>query len=323
MGSGILSIVYCIYYAEGDIGMNRDSSHALRADFNRHIGASLFAVALLASFDVTAQEGSAAEIGKKLANPLGNVWALFTEVDYNWSEGDLSNGKWRSGQTVLLQPVMPIPLTDDSSLITRPTLPVILSIDQPNGIKNPETGEASFSSNDGLGDMQLPLLYTRTPAEGERWQFGYGPTLQFPTHSGGLGTDTWEAGPAGVVIYKTEALTAGFLAQYWWNYAEDGSDVQDTSHGSLLYFGFWNLPNAWQVGFNPTITYNDKAESNNKWNVPVGLTVAKTIKFGNLPIKFQLGVQKSIVRQEALGQDFQIKINIIPVIPGLVKNPIF
>lgn len=118
-------------------------------------------------------------------------------------------------------------------------------------------------------------------------------------------------------------MTAGFLGQYWWNYAEDGNDVPDTSHGSLLYFAFWNLPNAWQVGFNPTITYTDKASSDNKWNVPVGLVVAKTVKFGTLPIKFQLGVEKSFIRQEELGQDFQVKLNIIPVVPSLIRNPLF
>jgi outer membrane putative beta-barrel porin/alpha-amylase len=294
--------------------------HGPGGSMTRSISACLFAIATPA---LATAEDSAAEIGKKLANPLGNVWALFTEIDYNWSEGDLSNGKWRTGQAIIVQPVMPFPLTENSTLITRPTLPLITSLDQPDGIKNPETGEASFSSKDGLGDMQLPMLYTKNPTPGDRWQFGYGPTFQFPTHSGDLGTDTWEAGPAGVVIYKTEAVTTGLLAQYWWSYAEDGNDVEDTSHGSLLYFGFWNLPNAWQVGFNPTITYNDKAASDNKWNVPVGLTVAKTVKFGNLPIKFQFGVQKSVVREEALGNDFQIKLNIIPVIPGLVNNPLF
>jgi len=282
-----------------------------------------FALLVSVSLSAPAQAESAAEIGKKLANPLGNVWALFTEADYNWYEGDLSNGERRSGQDILLQPVMPVPLTEDSMLIGRPVLPVILSVDQPDGIKNSDTGEASFSTNDGFGDLQLPLLYTRPPASGERWQFGYGPTLQFPTHSGGLGTDTWEAGPAGVVIYKTDAVTAGVLAQYWWNYAEDGSDVQDTSHGSLLYFSFWNLPDAWQVGFNPTITFDDKAAGDNKWNVPVGLVVARTVMFGKLPVKFELGVEKSIVRQEALGQDVQVKLNIIPVIPGLIKEPLF
>ena len=270
-----------------------------------------------------AQTASAAEIGKQLANPLSNIWALFTEVDYNWSEGDLSNGKWRTGQAVILQPVMPIPLTKNAKLITRPTLPVIINVDQPDGFKPGDTGEATFDSNDGLGDLSLPLLYSPEPAPGQKWSLAAGPTFQFPTHSGGLGTDTYEAGPAAALIYKTDKVTAGTLVQYWWNYAEDGSDVDDTSHGSALYFAFWNLPDAWQVGFNPTITYNDEAAGDNKWNVPIGAVVAKTVKFGKLAVKFQLGVQKSIVRQEALGQDFQIKLNIIPVVPGLIQNPLF
>jgi len=62
------------------------------------------------------------------------------------------------------------------------------------------------------------------------------------------------------------------------------------------------------VGFNPTITYNNEAVSDNKWNVPVGLGVAKIIKFGKLPVKFQLSTEKSFIRQ---------------VIPSLVKNPLF
>ena len=34
-------------------------------------------------------EKSAAEIGKQLSNPVGDVWALFTEIDYNWNSGDV------------------------------------------------------------------------------------------------------------------------------------------------------------------------------------------------------------------------------------------
>ena len=78
------------------------------------------------------------------------------------------------------------------------------------------------------------------------------------------------------------------------------------------------------MGFNPTITYNDKANSSdNKWNVPVGLGVAKTMKFGKMPVKFQLSVEKSVVRQDTFGKDWNVRLNVIPVIPALVKNPLF
>jgi hypothetical protein len=138
-----------------------------------------------------------------------------------------------------------------------------------------------------------------------------------------LGSDKWQAGPALVGVYKTEKITTGALGQYWWSFATQGNNKPDTSNGSILYFYFYNLPDAWQIGTNPTVTYNDKASSGNKWNVPVGLTVAKTTKIGRLPVKFQFGVQKSVVREDDFGQDWQIKLNIIPVIPALVKNPLF
>ena len=91
----------------------------------------------------------------------------------------------------------------------------------------------------------------------------------------------------------------------------------------MLYFFIFNLPDAWQIGFNPTISYNDNAGSGNKWNVPVGLIVAKTTKFGKMPVKFQLGFEYSVVSQDSFGQVAQIKLNIIPVIPSLIKKPIF
>jgi hypothetical protein len=51
--------------------------------------------------------------------------------------------------------------------------------------------------------------------------------------------------------------------------------------------------------------------------------VAKTTKIGRQPVKFQFGIEKSVVRQDNFGKDWQIKLNIIPVIPALVKKPLF
>jgi hypothetical protein len=46
-------------------------------------------------------------------------------------------------------------------------------------------------------------------------------------------------------------------------------------------------------------------------------------KFGKLPVKFQLAIEKSIVREDDFGVDWNLRLNIIPVIPGLVKSPLF
>jgi hypothetical protein len=39
--------------------------------------------------------------------------------------------------------------------------------------------------------------------------------------------------------------------------------------------------------------------------------------------KFELGVEYSVVRQEAFGQRTTVKLSVIPVIPSLIHKPLF
>jgi hypothetical protein len=91
----------------------------------------------------------------------------------------------------------------------------------------------------------------------------------------------------------------------------------------MEYFFYWNLPDAWQVGFNPVITYDHKATKGNKWNVPVGLLVTKTVAIAKRPVKFQFGLEYSVVSEDDFGKRFMIKLNVIPVIQALIKKPLF
>ena len=50
------------------------------------------------------EAGDVSETGKKLANPLSNVWALFTEFDFNFSDGNLNPGHQRAGGRTIFQP---------------------------------------------------------------------------------------------------------------------------------------------------------------------------------------------------------------------------
>src|SRR6185503_20175889 len=83
-----------------------------------------------------------------------------------------------------------------------------------------------------------------------------------------------------------------------------------------------NLPSAWQIAFDPTITYDARATSGNKWNVPVGLSVAKTTLLGKLPVKLQLGFEYSVVSQDTYGDKGRLVLEVIPVIPALLHRPI-
>jgi hypothetical protein len=92
---------------------------------------------------------------------------------------------------------------------------------------------------------------------------------------------------------------------------------------SMLYAFFYNLPEAWQVGLNPNVAYDNKATSGNRWNVPLGLVVAKTTKIGDGPVKFQFGMEYSVVSQDTFGPRWVFKLNIIPVIEGLIQTALF
>jgi hypothetical protein len=267
------------------------------------------------------EHGSLGELGAKLSDPTSDVWALFTEFDFNWSRGDLTDNDYKFGSSMTFQPILPFKLTKDWKVLTRPTVPVEFSAPIPGGVK--PGGAPDFDYKSGLGNISLPLLFTPVAKPGEAWSVGLGPTFALPTHSAsGLGTNTWEMGPAAVVSFKTKKITVGVLAQYWWSCSRYDGDAS-TSRGSILPFFYYNLPDAWQVGFNPTMTYNDRALSGNKWNVPIGLTVAKMRKIGKTPVKFQLGIEYAVQRQDDFGPEWRIKLNIIPVIQSLQKKPFF
>ena len=271
---------------------------------------------------VTAPEhGDVAETGKKLSNPISDVWALFTEFDLTFSDGNLNSGHKKVGGRMIFQPIVPIPLYGTGEkewrFITRPTIPLHFSEPIPRG---PDM----FDHKGGLGDIQVPMVIS-PPAK--NWILGAGPTWLFPTSTeNALGRQQWGVGPAVVVGYYTEKVTLGVFPQYFFGIGSSGgrpSDVPDASYLNLLYFLYYNLPNAWQIGLSPTITYDHRASSGNKWNVPVGLGVAKTTLIGGMPVKFELGIEYSVVSQDAFGQRALIKLNVIPVIPSLIRKPLF
>jgi len=266
------------------------------------------------------EHGSLAEVGAKLSDPTSNVWALFTEFDLSFSDGDVNTGDPKPGGAMIFQPILPIPLYGEGKkqwkMLNRPTIPLVFSAPVP-------TSFDAFDHDTGIGDMTWPMLVT--PPAGN-WMLGLGPTWLLPTATkDSLGREQFGVGPTGILGYKTKKITVGVFPQYFFKIGSvgDQADKPDASFMNLLYFGFLNLPDAWQVGMNPVITYDHKATKGNKWNVPVGLVVTKTTAIAKKPVKFQFGVEYSVVSQDDFGKRFMFKLSVIPVIPGLVKNPIF
>ena len=264
------------------------------------------------------EQQSLGEISAKLSNPVSDLWAMFTEVDFVFYNGDLNTGGAKFGSRLIFQPIMPIPLygegMDQWKLITRPNVPVLFSVPVAKGVDD-------FDYLGGLGDIELPMMVA--PPFGDVIA-GLGPVWLFPTATHEeFGQQQWGVGPAAVLGYKTKKWLFVTQTTYEWGIGGWNDDTPDVSSGNLIYIFLYNLPDAWQIGCNPTITYNHSAPSDNKWNVPVGLTVSKTVRLGKTATKFQLAFEYSVVHEEAFGQRAQVRLNILPVIPSIIQKPIF
>jgi hypothetical protein len=270
------------------------------------------------------KHGSLGDIGAKLANPISDLWQLAFSLNApGFYDGDINSGNSEVGGVLVFQPVLPIPLfgSGDSEvrMITRPIIPIILGQPIPKG-------QNDFSSQGGIGDIQLPLLVNVPKSIAGNWLLGAGPVGLFPTATtDDLGEDQFALGPAVVIGYTYKKLIFGIFPNYFWKIGEAGQDkdTPDVSKGSLLYFFNYMLPNAWQVGMNPTITYNHQADGGNKWNVPIGGYVGRTIKIGNMPLNIKVGLEYSVISEDDFGKRAMFRFQFTPVIPGFIKKPLF
>lgn len=259
-----------------------------------------------------------AAVGAKLSNPVSDVWAINTQYGVSFSDGDLNRGNAEAGGFFQMQPALPVPLYEGEStwrMILRPTIPVRISAPVLSGFDE-------YDRETGLGDMLLPFLVAPSL---DHWIVGAGPGFLFPTSTeDAFGRQQWGLGPAVVAGYKTKKFTAIVFPNYIWRIGDRGDrhEAPDASFLTLQYAFTWNLPGAWQIGINNTTSYDHRASSGNRWNVPIGPTVARTMRFGRMPVKFQLSGEYSVVSQDDFGQRAQIKLSITPVIPGLVQEPL-
>src|SRR5262245_2358606 len=255
-----------------------------------------------------APEASASELNKQLSNPVTSLWSL----SFQFNNFRLENGEWNNN--LLFQPVLPISLTKDLNLINRPVIPLYDVVPH-------ETAPGEFEHTAGFGD--ITLLELRSPAHSGKWILGAGPTFIFPTATSDFtGQGKWQVGPALVVGYLTKEFIVGVFPQQWWSFAGDSSRP-DTSQMNLQPFFSWFLGEGWSVGYSGNILANWKASSNNVWTVPIGVAVGKVLKLGKLPVKIQLAGQYMPIRPDNVGQEWNIQLQLTPIIPKLIKEPLF
>jgi hypothetical protein len=280
-----------------------DAGVSLRLPFPLSENLSLGAVT-----ESSGEEESASELNRKLTNPVSSIWSISNQ----FNNFELNNGQWNNNWN--FQPVMPVSLTKDWNLISRPVMPFY-------NIVPHETSPDEFARDAGLGD--LTLLELLSPANSGEWVLGAGPTAIFPTATSHFtGQGKWQLGPSVVVGYLTKEFFIGVFPQQWWSIGGEHGRP-DTNQMNLQPIATIFFGDGWSIGYSGNILADWTAPSEDVWTVPVGLGLGKVVKFGRLPVKIQLAVQYMPVHPRISGQEWNVQVQITPVIPKLVKGVLF
>lgn len=270
----------------------------------------VFLFIVSASFSQESEEPSIDELNRQLENPLSRFWSLIFQENIYFNTGDLIDGTQISN-VFNFQPSLPVPVGKARMLLVRPVFPLVTA---------PVIGSDGTQDGyeTGFGDMQVFSLYGPDKKDGVIW--GAGLTFIFPTASSEtLGSGKVSMGPALMVLSITKKWTIGGIIQQWNSIGGD-SDRPETSQMDIQYIIRKQIQGkGMSVGMGPNISINWNAPEGNKLTFPIGLGITKTVKWGKTPWKLRLEPQYSIVKPENYGAQWNIRIQIAPII----SNPFF
>jgi len=260
---------------------------------------------------VLESEPSLDEIAKELANPNTTLGTLNVPIDYVSYKGDLPGASSQESWRVSFQPILPYPLNETTNLYVRPNIPVL--IDQPVPDVSPTQDRNFGNSGTDLGDITFDIAIGKLFPSKTVLAGGIAGTLDTATNDDvGLGQTL--LGPEIALAQIFDWGVFGVLVTHQWDVA--GDDDFDTSITAGQYFYTINLTNGWQIQGQPTWSYNHEAASGEeKWTLPVGTGVAKTMRIGKTPWKFSLQYWHFVKQADSIGPDFQIRFQLGPVVP--------
>lgn len=252
-----------------------------------------------------AEADQAAELAKKLNNPISSLISVPFQSNWDFRLGDGSGQRF----TLNIQPVVPISLSEHWNLIVRTIVPVI---DQ-NGAFGPGSGSQS-----GLGNTtQSFFLSPKEPGPGGiTW--GLGPVGYYPTATDRLlGPEKWGLGPTFVALVQPGGWTIGMLANQIWSVGGDNNE-QNISATFLQPFIVYTTKTHTSFALNTESTYDWETS---QWTVPINLMVQQVFKIGRQPMALQLG-WRYYAESPSGGPEWGIRVNFTLLFPEKHEAPV-
>ncbi|MBU1009994.1 MAG: hypothetical protein KKD74_07665 [Bacteroidetes bacterium] len=267
---------------------------------------------------------SADEIAKELADPNTVLGTLNFNFDYINYQGDLPEAGSQNSFSMGFQPVLPVPLNKTVNLFVRPNIPLYFT--QPtfgvNGFENQGVNLGNISADVAVGKSfpsktvgVLGVFGSFRTASNEDLRSPY--TLLGPEIAVG---QIFKWGVVGLLVShgwsvnKYDDPTAGRVSIMGNDVFAASKAGESASITSGQYFYNISLKNGWQIAGGPTYSYNHKAEKGNKFTLPVGGGAVKVVRFGKLPMKFQLQYWYYVASPDAFGPQHQIRFTVSPVV---------
>ena len=259
-----------------------------------------------------AEAKSADDVARELANPNNSLASLTFKNQYRRYAGNLPGAGDQDNYTLVFQPVFPFGLSPTPSggqanLFVRPGIPILS--------RQPVPTAAGWDKVSALGDIGFDVGYGVTEKSGLLWAYGVVGTLPTATKSEVAGKQL-RLGPEALFAKFEKWGLYGIFPSHQWNVAGWGENRSYSNTQMQAFLTF--LPGGgWNVGSTPIMNYDWKSK---QWTLPLNLTVGRTVKFGDTPVKLALEVNYYVERPDAFGPRWMIGLNITPVVPNFIEN---
>ncbi len=264
---------------------------------SRLFGLGFAAAMALAAPAMAQQQRSPSDISQRahdlsqaVANPIAHLISVPFQNDL-----DFGIGRKNAVQNTLnVEPVVPIRLTNEWSVVTRTILPVIYH----------QSTFAGDRNEFGLGDTSFSAFFTRAgSAAPGALMLGAGPMIRLPTATDNLlGNRRWAAGPTAIMVKQTQNWTVGVLASHVWSFGDSAARA-GYSLTSFQPFVVRQLGNGLSIGANLEATYEWDTRA---MAVPLNLRVSQIVRLGPLPVSIFAGPRVYLQRPSG-GPDWGLR----------------
>jgi hypothetical protein len=238
---------------------------------------------------------AAAELAKKLANPIANLISIPFQNNTDYGIGPNQGSR----NTLNFQPVIPITLGPKFNLITRMVLPIITQYNV--------FGQNTKQS--GLGNALISAFFSPSTG-GLIW--GIGPVFMVPTASDPiLGPNQFGVGPTAVALKQFNGFTVGALINQLWS-VTGNTDSSKLSQFYVQPFFAYNWKSGAGFALSAEISQNWIASTTTATIIPAfsGIT-----RFGRLPVSLQIGPRIPVSAPAGMKPVFGFRAALVVILP--------